>query len=137
MCHFRREATFGHYASKVQTYSGFKAVLLASGEGVIKEYGYATLGVQAQSLESSDPPISSKSLKPALLSWLLLLMFVGASRKLLAGASLSVAGALKGLAPASGELWWLPTRLLIPWNRNAPAATPAAVVAMLVKNPGA
>ncbi|CDS53402.1 Transposase, IS4 family related (Transposase, IS4 family relatedTransposase, IS4 family relatedTransposase, IS4 family relatedTransposase, IS4 family related) [Polaromonas sp. CG9_12] len=45
VCHFRRahfsqvfrgEATFGHYASKAQTYYGFKAVLLTSGEGVIE-----------------------------------------------------------------------------------------------------
>jgi hypothetical protein len=45
VCHFRRahfsqvfrgEATFGHCASKAQTYYGFKALLLTSGEGVIE-----------------------------------------------------------------------------------------------------
>jgi Transposase DDE domain len=33
---FRGEETFGHYASKQQTYYGFKAMLIASGEGVIQ-----------------------------------------------------------------------------------------------------
>ena len=46
VCHFRRahfsqvfrgKATFGHCASKAQTYYGFKAVLLTSGEGVIED----------------------------------------------------------------------------------------------------
>ena len=46
VCHFRRahfsqvfrgEATFGYCASKAQTYYGFKAVLLTSGEGVIED----------------------------------------------------------------------------------------------------
>jgi hypothetical protein len=46
VCHFRRahfsqvfrgEATFGYSASKAQTYYGFKAVLLTSGEGVIED----------------------------------------------------------------------------------------------------
>ena len=46
VCHFRRahfsrvfrgEATFGYCASKAQTYYGFKAVLLTSGQGVIED----------------------------------------------------------------------------------------------------
>lgn len=46
VCHFRQthfsqvfpgEPTFGHCASKAQTYYGFKAVLLTSGEGMIQD----------------------------------------------------------------------------------------------------
>ena len=46
VCHFRRahfsqvfrgEATFGYCASKAQTYYGFKALVLTSGEGVIED----------------------------------------------------------------------------------------------------